>query len=71
MAGPVDPPLHQTYELYLTSRGGETRFEPLTCPPADVHQRVQRILVDLDLGSIEVRRGGEHQFRVGSFGRSG
>lgn len=56
--------LHQTYELYLTSRKGETRFEPLTLAPGeDVRQIVGRRFGD-ELNAIEVRRAGEHLFRL-------
>ncbi len=63
---PVVPAPHHTYELYLTNHQGETRFEPLTCAPTtDVHGQVRQLLADRDMASIEVRRGGEHQFTIG------
>lgn len=57
-------PLHQTYELYLTSKDGGTHFEPLTLAPGeDVREIVGRRFDD-DLNAIEVRRAGMHLFSL-------
>jgi hypothetical protein len=60
--------MHRTYELYVRRPNGHVQFQALTFrgSEADVMRHVEGLLSECGAEAIEVRRGGEHLFTLGS-----
>jgi hypothetical protein len=58
-------PTHMTYELYLEGEAGPPVFEALTCPnEIELLARVEQLIAERNLKSVEVRRFGAHLYTV-------
>jgi hypothetical protein len=60
--------MHRTYELYVRRANGHVQFQPLTLRGSEVEvmRHVEGLLEETGAVSIEVRRGGDYLFTLGS-----